>query len=145
MNVMKLDGELLDYWVAKSENRKLLDAAPVSGVAELLAEGHWHPAIFHPSRDWSQGGPIIAADWYDIEDALHDWFGAAWPHIGQIAEQPLTWLLRAFVKSKFGDEVEDVAAIANSRPIQRPMSEQAAPAEAASGGGWFARFSRGLG
>lgn len=108
MRVISLDGALLDFWVAKSENLKLLPEIPEDGDGHEHGSGYWHPSTYHPSCDWSQAGAIISNEWYSIEDALNEWFGPSWPFIKAITETPLKWLMRAYVKTKFGDEVEDV-------------------------------------
>ncbi|NTV71759.1 MAG: DUF2591 family protein [Azonexaceae bacterium] len=108
MRVTSLDGALLDFWVAKSENLKLLPEATEDGLRYVNGSGYWHPDTYHPSIDWSQGGEIISNDWYAIEDALIEWFGPNWPFIKAIMDTPLKWLMRAYVKTKFGDEVEEV-------------------------------------
>jgi hypothetical protein len=106
MKVIGLEGALLDFWVAKSENLKRLPDAPIGGQAEVIS-GYWHPDIYHPSSNWSQGGMIIAKDWHGIEDGLIEWFGPHWAFIKRISDAPLPWLMRAYVKIHFGDEVED--------------------------------------
>jgi hypothetical protein len=107
MRVIGLEGELLDFWVAKSENLKLLPGSPLEGTAHENESGYWHPDSYHPSSNWSQGGVIVSKDWFAIEDALIEWFGPNWPFIKAISDRPLPWLMRAFVKTHFGDEVED--------------------------------------
>jgi len=37
---------------------------------------------------------------------LIEWFGPHWSFAQTITESPLTWLMKAYVKTKFGDEVE---------------------------------------
>ena len=108
MRVNSLDGALLDFWVAKSENLKLLPEPPEAGQHHENGSGYWHPSTFHPSSDWSQGGAIIANDWYAIEDAMIEWFGPHWSFVRAVTESPLKWMMRAHVKSKFGDQVETV-------------------------------------
>lgn len=108
MRVTSLDGALLDFWVAKSENLKLLPALSEEEQPHVNGSGYWHPSTYHPSSDWSQGGEIISNEWYSIEDALIEWFGPGWPYIKAITESPLKWLMRAYVKTKFGDEVEEI-------------------------------------
>jgi hypothetical protein len=108
MRVNSLDGTLLDFWVAKSENLKLSAEAPEIGQRHVIGSGYWHPSTYHPSRDWSLAGEIISNDWYSIEDALIEWFGSNWSHVKAIQDFPLKWLMRAYVKTKFGDVVEEV-------------------------------------
>ena len=45
----------------------------------------------------------------NIEDALVEWFGPQWPHIPAISDNPLKWLMRAYVATQYGDEVEDAS------------------------------------
>jgi hypothetical protein len=111
MRVTSLEGAMLDFWVAKSENLKLLPAIPEEGQIHVNGGEYWHPNTFHPSSDWSQGGAIIASEWYAIEDALIEWFGPHWSFVEAITESPLKWLMRAYVKTKFGDEVEEVERV----------------------------------
>jgi hypothetical protein len=60
---------------------------------------------YSPANDWSQGGPIVTNEWYAIEDMLLEWFGAEWPHIHAIVENPLKWFMRAYVATQYGNEV----------------------------------------
>lgn len=137
MKVTRLDGALLDFWVAKSENLKLLPNQPEEGGMVDHGSGYWHPSFFRPSSDWSQGGPIIANDWYNIEDALIEWFGSGWPFIKAINDDPLKWMLRAYVKTKFGDEVEDdVGHFMPSMHVEKEFQPSA------GSGGWPSWFSR---
>jgi hypothetical protein len=108
MRVIGLEGVLLDFWVAKSENLKLLPEVPEEGEAHVNESGYWHPNTYHPSSNWSQGGVIVAKEWFAIEDALVEWFGPNWPFIKAITDTPLPWMMRAYVKTHFGDEVEDI-------------------------------------
>ena len=108
MRVTKLEGPLLDFWVAKSENLTLRPEIPGSGDSHLAGNGFWHPDTYHPSRNWAHGGSIVSEEWYGIEDGLLEWFGPSWPFIKAITDDPLKWFMRAYVKTKFGDEVEDV-------------------------------------
>ena len=38
---------------------------------------------------------------------LLEWLGPHWPHIKAFRDNALTWLMRAFVALRFGDEVEE--------------------------------------
>ncbi len=107
MQVAELDGSLLNFWVAMSEGLERSPVAPEPGEGHDPDSGFWHPSNYHPATDWSQGGPIVAREWSNLEDALGAWFGARWPFMGVFAEQPLVWFMRAYVASKFGDEVEE--------------------------------------
>lgn len=108
MRVTRLDGQVLDFWVAKSEGRQLLPTPPEADEFDPAVGLSWHPDVFQPSSNWAHGGPIVSNDWYDIETILIDWFGPGWPYVKAIMENPLKWFLRAYVASKFGDEVEEI-------------------------------------
>jgi hypothetical protein len=124
MNVKRLDGRQLNYWVAKSAGLKLSADYQKPGTPHDPESGIWHPHTYNPANDWSQAGFILANEWFNIEDALVEWFGAQWPHIPAISENPLKWMMRAYVATQFGDEVED-ATHADFGPA--PEEESAAP------------------
>jgi hypothetical protein len=110
MNVKRLDGRLLNYWVAKSAGLSLAAADKSPVTRHDPDSGFWHPHTYNPANDWSHAGSIIANDWFAIEDTLIEWFGHQWPHIPGIADNPLKWFMRAYVSTQYGDEVEDITA-----------------------------------
>ena len=115
MNVMRLDGRLLNYWVAKSAGLTLgLTSAGAQGRDDRDG-GTWHPHTYNPASDWAQAAPIISDEWFSIEDMLVEWFGPQWSHIAGIAENPLKWFMRAYVATQFGNEVEDAIPIEASQ------------------------------
>jgi hypothetical protein len=116
MNVKRLEGDTLDYWVAKAAGLKLQDATPRVGEGHDVDSGFWHPQTFSPSRDWSQGGDIVSNEWYAIEDKLVEWFGPAWTTLEFVNEKPLNWFLRAYVATQYGDEVEELS-MSQSMPL----------------------------
>lgn len=113
MRVARLDGPLLDFWVAKSENLQLQPNNSENGETQLTETGFWHPDTYHPSRNWAHGGSIVSNEWYEIEGALLEWFGPGWPFIKAIIDEPLKWFMRAYVKTKFGEEVEEIQCISS--------------------------------
>jgi len=108
VNVRRIEGRLLNFWVAKSAGLRLSDENPAPGARHDPDSGLWHPHTFNPAKDWSHGGAVVAEDWFFIEDMLLEWFGPHWSHIPAVADQPLTWFMRAYVAIHFGDEVEDI-------------------------------------
>lgn len=107
MDVRALNGALLDFWVAKAEGLQL-DTDPLAANRPHDPEsGRWHPQTYHPSTDWTQGGPIVSRDWYELEDHLIEWFGESWPVLEAFESAPLKWFMRAYVSIHFGGEVED--------------------------------------
>jgi Protein of unknown function (DUF2591) len=108
VNVKRLDGALLNFWVAKAAGLQLAATDPKPGDRHDPDSGFWHPVTYCPAQDWSHAGTIISEEWFAIEDALAAWFGPQWPHINAIVENPLKWFMRAYVATQFGDEVEDM-------------------------------------
>jgi hypothetical protein len=107
MNVISMSASMLNFWVAKSVGLTPvtdLRGADTVSVANA-ATGALEP--YQPVRDWSQAGPIVAAEWYEIETVIIEWLGPHWPHVREFADDPLLWFMRALVVIHFGDEVED--------------------------------------
>lgn len=116
MNVNELTGELLDYWGARAHGWKKWDAYPDC----WLTEDKESPTFqhFHPSIDWAQGGPIIERERIGVGPATR--IGGGWvaiiasPNHDAVhtfyADTPLIAAMRAFVASKYGDEVSDAKA-----------------------------------
>lgn len=108
MKVSELEGDALDYWVARALHSTAddieTDGAPVIG-------GRY----FKPSRDWDQGGPIIERERIQLTPQLgtESWGahvqGSLPAKDGQvyIAGAPLVAAMRCYVASKFGEEVRE--------------------------------------
>jgi hypothetical protein len=131
MKVAELTCAELDYWVAKAEGMPLVSELSEIGMA---AAGMAPPCIFlkdgvygiasadksgkwEPSTNWSQGGPVIEREGVDLEHHKESvlgkeetWWEAYYrADVCQCftADTPLIAAMRAYVASKFGDEVED--------------------------------------
>lgn len=116
MKVCELEGVKLDYWVAKATGREM--AMRSTGLVVRFLEGgntDWRP--FHPSTDWAQGGPIIEREGISLLQIGQGDSGVKWsanfetwyedrddPWTGPT---PLIAAMRAFVASKYGEEVPD--------------------------------------
>ena len=68
-------------------------------------------AIFKPSSNWAQGGPIIERDGIQIKKHASNWI--ALPADAEFSEEayqegdtPLIAAMRCYVASKLGDEIE---------------------------------------
>ena len=109
MNVKRLDGAQLNFWIAKAAGLRLAPVDPAPGQVHDVDSGFWHPNTYCPANDWSQAGAILSSEWFAIEDMLNEWFGAEWPHIHAIVENPLQWFMRAYVATQYGQEVEEMA------------------------------------
>jgi hypothetical protein len=119
IKVSELAGAKLDYWVAKTEQL----IPEVLGATCFLKEigGEYQCWPYKPSSDWSQGGPIIERESICVSgpgpmggpSPEYEWtsyidtgsFGGG--HHGH-GRTPLVAAMRAFVYSKFGEEVEEV-------------------------------------
>jgi hypothetical protein len=109
MNVKRLDGAVLNFWVAKSGGLNLALESLQLEDGDAQANTDLNARYFNPSANWSHAGPIVANEWYGIEDVLRSWFGVDWNTIDAVERNALKWFMRAYVASMFGEEVEDVA------------------------------------
>jgi hypothetical protein len=122
MHAKRIDGTLLDFWVAKAANLTLREQPLAPGQRHDPESGLWHPDTFHPSRDWTHGGPLLLGEWYAVEDILADWFSPDWSYVPAFREDPLKWFMRAYVALQYGETLEDLEDIASwSLPPQQPV------------------------
>ncbi|WP_186200644.1 DUF2591 domain-containing protein [Burkholderia gladioli] len=117
MKVAELIGALLDYWVARAEDYPL-SCDWDQGDYILIGTGAGDLEQFAPSTDWSDGGPIIERARIDLKappnmdapDEHVDWAASVPdPNVAYtreyFGETPLIAAMRAYVASKFGDDV----------------------------------------
>lgn len=129
MKTAELEGAALDYWVARAEGLKIgcipdePDALAVlvrgfvkiikckSGIAICTNGTYW------PSRRWEDAGPIIEREQIPMSPVVGGtweseyvcWQGEDDADTKTVrGKTPLIAAMRAFVASKFGDEVEDI-------------------------------------
>ncbi len=137
MKTAELEGAALDYWVARAELNTTLDGLVITPYAKNqwtincqdddsiggyicggtiegiklrrtlnLHHGEW---LYRPSCDWSCGGPIIERERIVLEPTVSEWSAAVDGITGwEFGKTPLIAAMRAFVASRFGDEVEDI-------------------------------------
>lgn len=108
MKVNSLTQEQLDYWVAKASGIKL---TPTPDGKGFLYQPHssMPPRQWAPSRFWSQGGPIIEESRIDLNwdwEASSEWTASIEPDINAQGKTVLEAAMRAYVISKFGEEVK---------------------------------------
>lgn len=118
-----LIGSALDWAVAKCEGLTLYKDALLDSVIKRgvwvsglsIDPNTWKPlALFNPSTDWSQGGPIIEREKIDIGidwDDNNKWIAgysilAECMNFEQRGSTPLISAMRCYVASKLGDTVE---------------------------------------
>jgi hypothetical protein len=117
--VSELSEAELDYWVAKSFGMRYAHIRIGVCFAHRTCNAS-AASKFSPSADWSQGGPIIEREGISIYPDCHIdskdpepgvWFSQSWQQAQGDTEYsgstPLTAAMRAYVASKFGEEVPD--------------------------------------
>jgi len=124
VKVSELEGTLLDAWVVKALDgyrgpyQLVKDGRPEKnclifpdGVPFRATTGN-----LMPSSDWSHGGPIIQAERISVyaqvdEGNLLHWVGVVeqmqTARRGWLGPTPLVAAMRAYVASKYGEEVPD--------------------------------------
>lgn len=115
MKVADLSGAELDYWVARAEGVEELGLDQY-GAFQRRAHGEIKPLRY--STDWSQGGPILDRERIALNPTggvENPWqaectgfpeghYDGIWHGVGPT---PLIAAMRAYVSSKFGEEVPD--------------------------------------
>jgi len=100
----ELTGAALDWAVAWAEN---ITIKHFSGVFYLLDGDEWNP-----TRNWSQGGPIIEREGISVDRIGGAWTADIADSVGGYIEHtesgttPLIAAMRCYVASKLGDEVD---------------------------------------
>ena len=100
MKVSELEGAKLDYWVAKTEGKE-----PRIGAN---GECYTFDGKYSPSKDWSQGGPIIERERMSFGH-MGDGKYEALIYASRVCsgDTMLIAAMRCYVNYKFGDEVSD--------------------------------------
>jgi hypothetical protein len=125
VKVSELEGEALDYWVARAEGHQVAKHTYSGGHHYTLYFASGDTGLPEYSTDWSQGGPIIEREkitidtWQRSHDGSLDWAASfshpvAHPtnpsksptHHRMRASTPLIAAMRAYVASKVGDEID---------------------------------------
>lgn len=122
MKTAELTGALLGYWVGVSDGL-LVEIRNGTCIREVANGKH----AFNPSEDWSQGGPIIERERIAVVRFEHEWCAylsspgkagaGGWygdfsidvsdGDANGVGETALIAAMRAYVASKYGDEVPD--------------------------------------
>lgn len=116
MKVSELKDNKLDYWVARAEGLSINPEVCQPDRGVFVGHGGGDLDFFEPSEEWAQGGPILEREMIELSHD-RDWredgeFGRVWQgyHAGygyMDGDTPLIAAMRAYVASKFGDEVDD--------------------------------------
>jgi hypothetical protein len=108
MKTSELQGAALDWAVAKITNPEWWDDGYMDGdpMAALdMDDG----AVYSPSTNWAQGGPIIeregiCLDHYTLPE--YGWQASIFTKAQEQGPTPLAAAMRCYVVSVLGDEVE---------------------------------------
>ncbi len=99
----------LDWLVAKCEGVEArIPNVPRQFLVYLLASLNNEVKAYHPSSDWSQGGPIIERNALTLsaycgKDDSVDWYAG---RFSMKSPTPLIAAMRCYVYSELGDEVD---------------------------------------
>lgn len=116
MKTAELSGALLDYWVARAEGIEGVELKDGHAFKRIRQEEY---RLFLYSTSWTHGGPIIERERINVCEPDHsfgahgaetrDWcaFFSRVNGCMQHGPTPLIAAMRAYVASKFGDEVPD--------------------------------------
>lgn len=124
MKVSDLTGAQLDAWVAKAEGVTGLveKDGRMCHVEEWDPEGHsWRDSLkdwvmwidYAPSQRWDQGGPLIERErmqlmpWKVELQHIASWTALTRGKVAADGDTPLIAAMRAFVASKFGEDLEE--------------------------------------
>lgn len=118
--VSELTGADLDYWVAKAEGLELSNEWNCfCGPGIFVGRGDGDLQGFAPSTDWSDAGPIIEREFIWLSEqtdvGIHFWEASTATddelcrHTA-LGPTPLIAAMRAYVASKYGEEVPEVAS-----------------------------------
>jgi hypothetical protein len=110
VKVSEAKGQVLDYLVAQAMGMKIYRSKSGRWMRANYGEfNHRHGTPwFEPTRNWGYGGPIIEREGITVRrytDALWD---ASIGRLDYVADgpTPLIAVMRCYVASKLGDEVE---------------------------------------
>lgn len=109
MQIADLSIAALDYWVARAEG-----LSPVITHDRAEAACRVDSSVYSPSRDWSQGGPLIERHRIMVAWNADHWIAGANASLDDPHDRiwsgrtALIAAMRAHVASIFGDRVEKV-------------------------------------
>lgn len=129
VKVSELSGALLDYWVARAEGHTAIVNGGICYVginAVSVQQVNGYVPHYSPSTDWAAGGVIIERERIALFQTFHEghtYFSeerrwTAWTNGAMyetevsgdaegVGPTQLGAAMRAFVASKFGEEVKD--------------------------------------
>ena len=120
MKTSELTDRALDYAVAKC-NQDWTDEDRWYNTIGYVDSGDPDDEPYDPSTNWALGGPIIEREKIEIRESNGKWIAMWWANNSGMAKNPtqrfefnymthgptpLVAAMRAYVASRFGDEVE---------------------------------------
>jgi hypothetical protein len=109
MRTNELQGAALDWVVALIEHPEWKEQGFLEVFPDdLRFEDGAAYITYTPSTDWAQGGPIIEREGIELfrNNEKNYWFTSKARNQIGVGPTPLVAAMRAFVASKFGDEIE---------------------------------------
>lgn len=101
MKTSELTGAALDWAVSKCEYTKPVQ---IGGSTVMVFKDV--PFDYHPSTNWAQGGVIIEREWISLFINGDDRWVASTGIKAAVADTPLVAVMRCYVASKLGDDIE---------------------------------------
>lgn len=114
MKVAELSGALLDRWVARAEGHAVESRfrAEANAKVHVILSGIQTRGVPHYSGDWAQGGPIIEKSEMQLQlvkVSVPYWRAHIFYDKPVRGPTQLVAAMRAYVASKFGDEVDEAS------------------------------------
>jgi hypothetical protein len=115
MRTSELEGDALDWAVAKCEGKGIEFDDPKDPWLTLDGIAYQPLHSYTPTTDWSQGGPIIEREWIEVvpwpneSDENERWQATQHDLPSRVycsGPTPLIAAMRCYVASKLGDEVD---------------------------------------
>jgi len=111
MKTSELKGIALDWAVAKIENPEWWDDGYMDGRPMRIGRFKRRIAspdggTYSPSTNWAQGGSIIEREWISLFINGDDRWVASTGIKAAVADTPLVAVMRCYVASKLGDDIE---------------------------------------
>lgn len=110
--ISELEGALLDAAVADAMGVPFWAPGKIDDHAYMLGDETTEPVLWRPSTDWRQGGEIIERERISVQMVATPNWRAFTVDAGGVVRgrsagpTPLVAAMRAYVASRFGEEVE---------------------------------------
>lgn len=107
VKVSELTGAALDWAVAKCEGIELIDGRYNRLLVDgRMSRGQEMMALYKPSTNWAQGGPIIERERINLWNEGYEWEASRYGEHIIWGETPLIAAMRCYVAYKLGNTVK---------------------------------------